>query len=422
MEASEKQQVEFAEAAVRALEDRLVIEHLTVTDERAARVVRERAEAGYEPAETVKDSIEIGARVLDREDAAAEVDYVRAEFERHAAELRERLTRALEGGDQQLTERIAESFDGSRDSSVQHQIRDVLTRALEEQRAALLRQFSAEDGANPLADFKGAMVRALRDLGKLQQAESEANRKRIEDLTRELVELKEREEADRRVAQAEEAGTRKGRTFEDRVHAALERIATARGDVAHHVGDEPGIGGTKKGDTVVEVGAADGSPVGSIVFEDKDEQLSKNKAWTELNAAMAEREAEFGVLVVAGEDSVPAGREQLVEYEGNKMIVAVDPELPDELGLDVAYRYARLRLLLKREGELTLDAAGARDAAEEARSALKSAQSIRLALTNAGKSVTKAREGLDEMVASVDERLARIESLIGEAHPERRDL
>src|SRR5919109_1579289 len=122
LEASEKPQLpldETAEGVVRALADRLVIERLTVTDERASRVVRERAEAGQGPARTVADAIEIGARVIEREGTAAEVDYVRAEFERHAAELRERLTRSLERGDEQLAERISESFDGAKDGSVQ---------------------------------------------------------------------------------------------------------------------------------------------------------------------------------------------------------------------------------------------------------------------------------------------------------------
>jgi hypothetical protein len=417
MEASEtpQQELDLADGAVRALDDRLVIESLTVSDARAARVVRERAEAGQAPPKTVSDAIEIGARVLDREDAAAEVDYVRAEFERQAAELRERLTRSLDAGDEQLSERIAASFDGAREGSVQQQIRDMLVRALEHQRTALARQFSAEDGTNPLTDFKTGIVQALRQSDARHQKESEANRTRIEELMRELVELKQRDEGDRRVAEAEEAGTRKGRSFEERVHVALDRIAAARGDCAIHVGDEPGIGGTKKGDTVIEVGASDGPTAGRIAFEAKDEQLSKNKAWGELNGAMAERQAEFAVLVVAGEENVPAGREQLAEYEGNKMIVAVDPELPDELGLDLAYRYARLRLMLKREGELSLDAAGVRDAVEEARSALKNAQAIRLALTNAGKSVVKAREGVDELVSSVDGRLERIESLAAAA-------
>jgi hypothetical protein len=417
MEASEKRQQELGltEGAVRALDDRLFIDSLTVNDDRAARVVRERAEAGQPPPKTVADAIEIGARVLDREDAAAEVDYVRAEFERQAGELRERLTRSIDAGDEQLAERIAASFDGAREGSVQQQMRDMLVRALEHQRTALAQQFSAEDGTNPLTDFKAGVVQALRQSDARHQKEGEANRTRIEELTRELVELKQREEADHRVAEAEEAGTRKGRSFEERVHVALDRIASARGDCALHVGDEPGIGGTKKGDIVVDIGASDGPTAGRIAFEAKDEQLSKNRAWAELNAAMAERQAEFAVLVVAGEENVPAGRDQLAEYEGNKMIVAVDPELPDELGLDLAYRYARLRLMLKREGELSLDAAGVRDAVEEARSALKNAQAIRLALTNAGKSVVKAREGVDELVSAVDGRLERIESLAAAA-------
>jgi hypothetical protein len=417
MEASEKRQQDLGltEGAVRALDDRLFIDSLTVNDERAARVVRERAEAGQPPPKTVADAIEIGARVLDREDAAAEVDYVRAEFERQAGELRERLTRSIDAGDEQLAERIAASFDGAREGSVQQQMRDMLVRALEHQRTALAQQFSAEDGTNPLTDFKAGVVQALRQSDARHQKESEANRTRIEELTRELVELKQREEADQRVAEAEEAGTRKGRSFEERVHAALDRIAAARGDCALHVGDEPGVGGTKKGDIVVDIGASDGPTAGRIAFEAKDEQLSKNRAWAELNGAMAERQAEFAVLVVAGAENVPAGRDQLAEYEGNKMIVAVDPELPDELGLDLAYRYARLRMMLKREGELSLDAAGVRDAVEEARSALKNAQAIRLALTNAGKSVDKAREGVDELVSAVDGRLERIESLAAAA-------
>ena len=42
----------------------------------------------------------------------------------------------------------------------------------------------------------------------------------------------------------------------------------------------------------------------------------------------------------------PAGREQLTEYEGNKMIVAVDREEPDGLALEVAYRLAAARVAM----------------------------------------------------------------------------
>ncbi len=163
--------------------------------------------------------------------------------------------------------------------------------ALDAQREALITLFSAEEGRNPLFDFKDAMVKVYKELGNRQQTEGEANRKRIEELTRQIIELREGEDADRRVAEEAERGTAKGRTFEERVHDAVERIAGPRGDVASHTGGEQAEGGGKKGDTLVELGGADGPATGRVVFEAKDKKLSKNEAWTELNHGMAARAA-----------------------------------------------------------------------------------------------------------------------------------
>jgi hypothetical protein len=116
--------------------------------------------------------------------------------------------------------------------------------------------------------------------------------------------------------------------------------------------------------------------------------------------------------VVAGEDRVPAGRETLVEYEGNKLIVAVDRDEPGGLALEVAYRLAAARVAMGRERDLTVDPAEVRVAAEEAVSCLKQAQAIRSTLTGIKTSSEKARATLDEMVESVRARLERIESLI----------
>src|SRR6266545_2501302 len=109
MEASEKLNL-TEDPTVRVLDGRLVIERLAVDDERAARVVRERAKAGHEPPATVRDAIEIGARVLEREGTAAEVDYVKAEFGRHAGDLAEKLVKLIETGNETLAEEIAKSF------------------------------------------------------------------------------------------------------------------------------------------------------------------------------------------------------------------------------------------------------------------------------------------------------------------------
>ena len=419
MEASSKPQLPLDDAidgVVRALDDRLVIEHLTVADERAARMVRMRAEAGRRPAETVAKAIEIGARVLDSEETAANVDYVRAEFERHAGMLRERLMKQLEAGDEALAERIAGAFDGARDGSVQKEIEAMVETSLEGQREAILKLLRVEDDANPLFDYKQTMVEVFKGLRDSQQRDAAENRKVIAELRRELVELKERTFADERVAEAEAAGTRKGLSFEDRVHRAIERIAAARGDSAHHTGGEASEGGGRKGDTVVEVGAADGPCNARIVFEAKDKRgLSNQEAWRQLNGALEERSADFAVLAVAGEAQIPSGREALHEYEGNKLIVALDRDDPDGLALETAYRLAVARVAMTRDRSLTVDAAAVKDEAEAATTALREAQKVRRALTGANTSIENARTGLDTMVAAVLAHLERIDSLVAEA-------
>ncbi len=174
-------------------------------------------------------------------------------------------------------------------------------------------------------------------------------------------------------------------------------------------------GEAEKGDTLVELEAAEGPPAGRMVFEAKDKKLSKNQAWAELNEGMEGRAARFAILVVAGEERVPAGREPLQEYEGNKLIVAVDRDEPDGLALEAAYRLAAARLKLARDGDLQVDAAAVRDASAEAISTLKQAQAIRSGLTGIKTSSDKARASLDAMVEAVRAKLERIESLIAEA-------
>ena len=155
--------------------------------------------------------------------------------------------------------------------------------------------------------------------------------------------------------------------------------------------------------------------VGDRQWEEQDKQLSKTKAWSELSSCMEARAASFAVLVVAGEENVPSGREQLTEYEGNKLIVAVDRDDPSGLSLGVAYRLAAARVAMARDRDLTVDAPAVRDAAQEAVTALKQAQAIRSALTGIKTQSDRARGGLDGMVEAVEAKLALIDSLVAEA-------
>jgi hypothetical protein len=431
------QKLPLRENFVTVRDGEVSIDGLVVTDRTLVDLVKDRLQRDGNADEVVVDALEIGARVLDREATRAEVDWVKGEFERvsgeverafaeRAVETAERLeeqfehffgedggamAEALDGHAEELAELIAQNFGVDRNTAVQHQLRDMVAKLLTESRQELVRQFSAQDGHNPLADFKAAVVREMKQSGERQEKVSE----KLSNLELEVKRLHDAQEAEAVLTAERERGTGKGREFEQQAADLLDQMASARGDVSHHVGDERSASGGKKGDIVIEIDAAAGPAKGRIAIDAKDEKLSKNRAWSDLNAALAERDAQFAILVVASDEKVPSGREPLHEYEGNKMIVALDKETFDGRALELAYRYARCRCLMAAERELQIDAPGVRDAADEALEALRDAQRIRASLTGARKGVDGARDALDAMVSRVETSLARIETLIASA-------
>jgi hypothetical protein len=432
MEAVHK--LQFPDQSVELRGSAVVVDNLVVEDRTLVELVERRLEREISALETVTDALEIGARVLDREATSAEVDAVRRELERVSAEAEhsfaERartigdglekqfehflgedggaISKVLDTHSDDLAELVAKHFSGDRSTAVQHEVRDLVAKALTESRHDLLRQFSAEDGHNPLADFKTAIVREVKRSGESHDKLIE----KIVQLEGEVKRLHDANDAEAELAAERERGTSKGRAFEHQAFELVEAMASARGDVAHHVGDERSASGGKRGDIVIEVDAASGPSQARIAIEAKDEKLSKNRAWDTLNAALAERDAGFAILVVGSDEKVPSGREPLHEYEGNKMIVTLDRDARDARALELAYRYARCRCLMAAERDLALDAAGVRDAAEEALSALRDAQKIRSSLTGANNSVKAAHDTLDAMVARVQASLARVETLV----------
>jgi hypothetical protein len=428
------QTLQFPGQRVELVGETVVIDNLVVEDRTLIELVERRLEREISALETVTGALEIGARVLDREATGAEVDAIRRELERVSSEAEhsfaerartigeslekqfERflgedggaMSKVLEAHADELAELVAQHFGGDRSTAVQHQVRELVAKALSDSRQDLMRQFSAQDGHNPLADFKAAVVREVKRSGESHDRLIE----KLAQLEGEVRRLRDAREAEAELAAERERGTSKGRAFEQQAFELVEALAAARGDIAHHVGDERSASGGKKGDILIEVEAAAGPAKARIAIEAKDERLSKNRAWETLDAALAERDAGFAILVVASDEKVPAGREPLHEYEGNKMIVTLDRETLDARALELAYRYARCRCLMAAERDLALDAAGVRDAAEEALSALREAQKIRSSLTGASNSVKTAHETLDAMVARVRTSLERVESLV----------
>ena len=425
--------------SVRTIGDRVAVDGLVVDDPVAVRLVREREEAGDDPAQLLLDAVEIGARVLDREQAGANAEFVRTEFEKQAREVEaafgeqagavgERLAKQLEDvfGPEtgSLSKALDRHFSDDSSGSVQQRVRALVAEVMAQARQDLLQQFSAADGRNPLADFKAASLAMMKRAAVQQDTHLTAMRDRMAALERQLQGLRDEKAASVELAAERERGTAKGRTFEEAVFDAVEAIAAAQGDCAEPVGDLA-EGGGKRGDVVISVDAATGPARGRIVIEAKDRRISRKKSLEELAEGLDQRSAQFGVWVVPSEEELPAGVRDLREVDGDKLYVVFDPEDGARVGLEVAYKLARARVLLTRDEVEGLDPALVAERVELARRAMEDVRRIKQQLTGATTAISSAREVLDEMAAGVRARLGEIDDAVAEAlarEPEQRSL
>src|SRR5918997_2742761 len=169
--------------SVRTLGDRVVADGLVVDDECAVRLVRDREEAGDDPVKPLLDAIEIGARVLDRESAGANADFVRGELEKatreaeqalgaRTKEFNEQIARSVEeafGSESgHVTKVLQQHFSDESSTAVQNRVKQVVNEALAQVQQSLVRQFSSADAQNPLAEFKQSVVRSVHQAGAQQ--------------------------------------------------------------------------------------------------------------------------------------------------------------------------------------------------------------------------------------------------------------
>jgi uncharacterized coiled-coil DUF342 family protein len=416
---------------VRVIGDRLVVDGLVVTDATTVRLAREREATGADPVALVQDAIEIGARVLDREQTGANAEFVKTEFEKtsrevetafadRAREVAEQLASQLDdvfGADSGvLSKALERHFSDGSSTAVQHRVKAVVDEVMARSREDLLRQFSSADGQNPLADFKRASLAMIKQAGDQQHEVSRALLEKMAALERELQGLRDERGKQLELEAERERGTAKGRSFEEAVYEAVDVIAVAQGDDCDAVGDLKAATG-KAGDVVVAIDACRGPARGRIVFEAKTSKLSKPKALSELDESLAARDADFAVLVVPSEDKVPAKMLALREYNGDKLIVAFDPDDGSRLGLEVAYSLARARVLMSRGGAEGVDSAAIRDGVERALAAMEDVRKIKLQLTGASTSIDGARKLLEEMAERVRALLAEIDEVSRAAVP-----
>lgn len=413
-------------AHVAVLSNRIVVDGLVIDDPTVVDVVRRREEAGEDPARVVANAVEIGARVLEREQTGAQADFVRAEFEKSSREVEAAFTEKARAVAQFFDAKVNEAFapesghvhkalekhfSDESSGAVQHRVREMVGEVLAKSREDLIRQFSSADESNPLAEFKSSVIRTMRH-GAAQQDENLSKMlERMAALEVELVKLRGEAEKTAEVAAEAERGTAKGRTFEDAVFEAVDEIARVQGDDCDAVGDERGSGG-RKGDVVVAVDGACGPARGRIVIEAKNSRESKKVALEYLDEALRTRDAEYAVWVVPSEDKLPKGTSDLREVGGDKLFVVYDPEEGSSLALELAYKLGRARVLMARGSDDRLDGTALRGEVDRALGAMENTRRIKAQLTSAKSGIDEARKILESMDETVRSHLGRIDQLL----------
>jgi hypothetical protein len=411
---------------VTALMGRLIVENLVVDDATAAELVRIRSEAGENAARVVSDAIEIGARVLDREQAGASVEVLRQDLESASKDVEQRLGQTSEAVVTELNKQLeaafgpesghvtrvlARHFGAESSTAVQHQVRAAVAELLSESREKLFKQFSSADESNPLAAFQRAAVAAIKQSSELQHETLREMSGRVGALQLEVQKLQAEKEKALEVAAEHDRSTAKGRPYEEAVFDAIDAIAGGQGDDCDAVGDLPGVGG-RKGDVLVGIDGCNGPPRGRIVFEAKNSQVPKKRALAELDEAMAQRDAAYGVWVVPSEDQLPARTQPMREVNGDKLFVVYDPEDGSRLALEVAYSLARARVLMARSDADGLDASALRAEVERTLGAMEDVRRIKQQLTHAANGIEGARSVLEELDRRVRLHLGQIDALL----------
>jgi hypothetical protein len=414
---------------VTALLGRLIIENVVVDDATAADLVRARTDAGDDPARVVADAVEIGARVLDREQAGASVEVLRQDLEHASKEVESRLGQTSEAvvtalhkeleeifGPESghVTRVLARHFGAESSTAVQHQVRAAVAELLNESRDKLFRQFSSADESNPLAAFQKAAVAAIRQSSDQQHAHLREMSGRMAEMQMQIQKLQAEKDKAEEVAAEHDRSTAKGRPYEEAVFEAVDVIARAQGDDCDAVGDLLGAGG-RKGDVVVDLDGCAGRPRGRIVFEAKNSRRSRKEALAELDEAMTQRAADYAVWVVPSDDKLPAKANALREVGGDKLFVVYDPEEGSRLALEVAYSLARARVLMTKGGADGLDASALRAEVERATVAMEDVRRIKSQLTSAANQIEGVRAAVETMAERVRGHLAQIDAMVASA-------
>ena len=401
--------------------DRIVIEHLEVSDGPLARFLSETPDR--ERASLVERALRIGLLTLSNAGATLNVDVVRAEFERMTERLERtsqgaaaaleqtlrvnfadgegRLPRTLEqflGDEGKLNRMVGQLFDPNHREGAMGQLHDLLGRYFDGDGSRLATQLDPTRDGSPLHQFRDEMTREFRTIAERISA----------------IEAGARARADERAK-----GTAKGTDFEDLVEERLARFARGAGDGLERTGAGAGDAlASKRGDFVLTVDPSRtrGADL-RVVIEAKDRSMSRRVMTAELSDARQNRAAAVA-MVVFSPHAAPSGVAPF-SLVGTDIYAVFDPDADDDTALEAAVRLARsLALITLREAAGQVDVPAVQEALDDIGQQLALVQGMKAKLTSVGTAARDISSALDVLRAGVLRSVRAVEDQLRIVEPD----
>ncbi len=406
-------------AAVRLVDDLIVVERLVIADQALAAFLAERPEE--DRTVIVERALRIGLLALQDAGVTVNVDVVRGEFEKlvHQAEqVNERAATALEqtlrtnfaDGDGRLP-RTLEKFLGDR-GALRGMVDDLFDETKRDSaigRIGRMLEKYFDGDASKLA----VLLDPTRLGSPMHQFRQEiaAGFKSVEER---LIAI---EAAATARASERSKSAAKGADFEDLLEALLADLARGAGDLLDRTVDEAGdTMRSKKGDFVLTLNPAlaHGSDL-RVVIEAKDRRVSGREMREELREAKINRSAAVA-LVVFTPAHAPTGIAPF-DLRAGDVYCVLDPAAPDGATLEAALRLARLLALnTLRESETEVDVASIGTALAGIREQLEIIKGLKAQLTSISGAAGGVSNGLDRLREGVIARVVEAEGELAAAN------
>lgn len=297
----------------------------------------------------------------------------------------------MTGCKSELAELLGDAFDPASKESILAKVEAVVRGVADQQLQLIRRTVDSDHEDSPLGRFRREIQGTIKEqAGQVLTA--------VNQLT-ERIAVREAE------VKLLDKTTGKGFTFEDRLHATVTRLVAPHGDLAEKTGRTTGATGSQVGDEVVTVNPEDvRGQTARYVLEAKDRKLGLKAILDELDEAAENREALAAVAVFSRADHAPTPVP--FQYFGNRAIVVLDKDEPDEGPLRLACMWARwvVRRQLAERCE-TIDVDRIASLIDDAARALARATKIKAAHSAARNKIDEAAGFLVDLLDEVEEAL-----------------